>query len=248
VDKLRNLLLNIELANQKSSDLETMSPSRPRVLAHRGASGHCHENSLAAFREARRLGCDGVELDIHASADGALVVHHDVEIPGLGPIPAHPLEAIRRIRVGGGESVPTLAEALDTLGDLEVWVELKSLPPSVDDLLLAALDGGPAPERYGVHGFDHRIVARLGAKRPGLRRGILSASYPLDPVGPMAAAGANTLWQVWHLIDAELVRAVHRKNSQLIAWTVNEAADARRLGALGVDALCGNFPERLRWP
>jgi glycerophosphoryl diester phosphodiesterase len=215
------------------------------VLAHRGASGAKPENSLVAFREAVRLGADGVELDVHASRDGQLVVHHDPEIPGLGLISAHGMDEIAAVRVRG-EPVPTLAEALAVLGSLEVWVELKTLPAEADGALLATLATGPSPERYGVHSFDHRIVARLGAKRPGLRRGILSASYPLDPVGPMAAAGANTLWQAMHLIDQELVTAVHRRGGELIAWTVNDTPAATRLAALGVDALCGNFPERLR--
>jgi len=222
-----------------------MTPSRPRILAHRGASGSRPENSLAAFREAIRLGADGVELDVHSTADGALVVHHDAEIPGLGPIPGQALEAIRTIRLAG-EPIPTLAEALEVLDGLEVWVELKSLPASADAALLTTLAGGPHPDRYAVHGFDHRIVARLGAQDPSLRRGILSASYPLDPIGPMTAAGANTLWQEWRLIDDQLVAAVHRSGGELIAWTVNTAAAAVRLSALGVDALCGNFPERLR--
>ena len=145
-----------------------------------------------------------------------------------------------------GEAVPTLAEALAVLEGLEVWVELKTLPPTADAALLRTLAQGPYPERYGVHGFDHRIVARLGAQRPELRRGILSASYPLDPIAPMTAAGANTLWQAWHLIDRELVAAVHRNGSEIVAWTVNTAITAEWLSALGVDALCGNFPERLR--
>lgn len=222
-----------------------MTPIQPRVLAHRGASGTRPENSLAAFREAVRLGADGVELDVHATADGALVIHHDAIIPGLGAIPEQRLAAIRAVRLRG-EPVPTLTEALEVLDGLEVWVELKSLPVAADEELLRALAGGPRPERYAVHGFDHRIVARLGARNPALRRGILSASYPVDPVGPMAAAGANTLWQAWHLIDAELIAAVHRRGGELVAWTVNDSATADRLSALGVDALCGNFPERLR--
>jgi glycerophosphoryl diester phosphodiesterase len=98
----------------------------------------------------------------------------------------------------------------------------------------------------GVHSFDHRIVSRLGGARPGLRRGILSASYPLDLIGPMRAAGARWLWQEWHLIDAELVAAVHRTGGEVIAWTVPDAPEARQLAALGVDVLCGNFPDRLR--
>jgi len=222
-----------------------MDPARPRILAHRGASGHQTENSLAAFREAVRLGADGVELDIHATGDGSLVVHHDAALEGLGLLSELDLPAVRSVRLENGESIPTLPEALQALPEAEVWIELKSLPPALDDTLLAAIDRAPAPGRCAVHSFDHRIIARLGARRPGLGRGILSASYPLDPVGPMQAAGANTLWQEWHLIDAELVTTVHRSGRQLIAWTVNERAIAQRLAELGVDGLCGNYPERL---
>ena len=128
----------------------------------------------------------------------------------------------------------------------EVWIEVKTLPVSADVALLEAIDRAPAPERCAVHSFDHRIVRRLGERAPALRRGVLSASYPIDPMGPMQAAGANTLWQEWHLIDSELVAAVHRKAAELVAWTVNDPGVARRLAELGVDALCGNFPERLR--
>ena len=52
----------------------------PRVIAHRGASGHAYQNSATAFRQAVALRADGVELDIHATSDGALLVHHDVEV------------------------------------------------------------------------------------------------------------------------------------------------------------------------
>jgi glycerophosphoryl diester phosphodiesterase len=62
----------------------------------------------------------------------------------------------------------------------------------------------------------------------------------------MVMAGATALWQECHLIDAELVEAIHRRGGEVIAWTVNDPATARQLGALGVDALCGNYPERLR--
>jgi glycerophosphoryl diester phosphodiesterase len=223
-----------------------MPAKAPRVLAHRGASGHACENSLAAFREAVRLGADGVELDIHTTADGSLLIHHDPVIRGVGPIASHRLEAIRATPLPNGEPIPILEEALAVLGGLEVWIEVKALPASADLLLLGAIERAPTPSRCAVHSFDHRIVARLGARRPALRRGVLSASYPIDPVGPMVAAGASALWQASELIDAELVDAVHRHGGEVIAWTVNDPALARRLAALGVDALCGNYPERLR--
>lgn len=223
-----------------------MPAPTPRVLAHRGASGHALENSLAAFREAIRLGADGVELDIHTTADGCLLIHHDPVIPGLGPIASHSLEAIRATPLPNGEPIPTLEEALAALGGLEVWIEVKALPASADRLLLAAIDRAPTPSRCAVHSFDHRIVARLGALRPALRRGVLSSAYPADPVGLLSAAGATALWQACDSVDAELVAAVHSHGGEVIAWTVNDAALARRLAALGVDALCGNYPERLR--
>ena len=220
--------------------------AQPRILAHRGASGHQPENSLAAFREALRLGAHGVELDVHTTRDGALVVHHDPGLATLGEISGLELETVRGIHLDNGEPIPTLQDALAVLGGAEVWIEAKTLPASADAELLEAIDRAPSPEGCAVHSFDHRIVARLGERRPSLRRGVLSASYPLDPTGPMQAAGANTLWQAWHLIDLELVAAVHRKDAQLVAWTVNDSGIARRLADLGVDALCGNFPERLR--
>jgi len=217
----------------------------PRVLAHRGASGYATENSLEAFREARRRGADGVELDVHPSADGAFIVHHDPEIPGAGPIAGLTLREIKARPLPNGEPIPTLAEALAVSAGLEVWAELKVLGAGLDEAFLKALgDGNPA--LIGVHSFDHRIIARLGNRMPGLRRGVLSVSTPVDPVRQMRDAGARALWQEWRSIDAELVREVHRTEGEVIAWTVPDADAARRLADLGVDALCGNFPDRLR--
>lgn len=218
---------------------------RPRILGHRGASGHALENTIAAFQLARELGADGVELDIHVTADLELVVHHDLFVPGAGPIARARLDQLRRAALPP-DKLPLLAEALDALAGVEVWVELKALPPAADRRLFDVLAAAPTPERCAVHSFDHRIVARLGGSQPGLRRGVLSSSYPIDPVAPIRVAGASTLWQEWSLIDAPLVRAVHDAGAEIIAWTVNEADDARALAAMGVDGLCGNYPERLR--
>lgn len=218
----------------------------PRVIAHRGASGHAYENSPAAFRRAIELGADGVELDIHATADGALLVHHDPEVKGMGRIDALPRSAFQGYRLPNGEPIPTLAEALALLAGLAVWVEVKTLPPDCDSLLLQALDAGPTPERYAVHGFDHRIVERLGGRRPGLRRGVLLASYLLDTLSVLRTAGADTLWMETHLIDQPLVDLVHSAGGKVIAWTANDDYEIRRLIRLSVDGICGNYPDRIR--
>jgi glycerophosphoryl diester phosphodiesterase len=218
----------------------------PRIIAHRGASGHAHENSPSAFRQAVALGADGVELDIHATRDGTLLVHHDAEVRGAGAIGELQASAFREFRLPNGEPIPTLTEALVLLAGLEVWVEVKTLPAEWDERLLAVLDAGPSPGQYGVHAFDHRIIARLGERRPELRRGVLMASYLLDTAPVLRAAGADTLWMEAHLIDQELVSDLHADEFQIIAWTTDETREVRRLAALGVDAICGNFPDRIR--
>jgi glycerophosphoryl diester phosphodiesterase len=219
---------------------------RTQVIAHRGASGYEYENSRAAFRRAVMLDADGVELDIHSTLDGAIVVHHDAELPGVGPIAELTCAEVRQVRIPNGETVPLLQEVLDLLGDHDVWVEVKGLPGAHDRALLAVLDAGPAPHRYAVHSFDHRIIRRLGEERPGLPRGILLSAYLDDSVGALRAVGATTLWQEWQLVDEALVHAVHAAGCRINAWTVNEVGDLEYLVRLGVDGLCGNYPDRIR--
>jgi glycerophosphoryl diester phosphodiesterase len=218
----------------------------PYIIAHRRASGREFENSRAAFSRAIERGADGGGLDVHSTEDGLNQVHHDSELPGFGPIGHLKYTQVLESRLPNGETIPTLPEVLNLLGDIDVYVEIKTLAAGLDDALLSVLDQGPAPGRYAVHSFDHRIVARLGARRPGLKRGILMAAYPLDPVALLTAAGATTLWQDQRLIDKAIVEVIHAAGHTMIAWTVNKPQDALRLAALGVDGLCGNYPDKLR--
>ncbi len=214
------------------------------VIAHRGASAREVENSLAAFRAAGPLGADAVELDIHATADGVLVVHHDETIAGRYHVPHLTARQVRELRLANGEPVPTLPEALDAAGpQLAVFVEVKSLAPQFDERLFDALSHGPNSSGYAVHSFDHRIVRRLGLERPSLPRGVLSSSYLVQPLAALEDAGAMVLWQERTLVDGALADVLHRAGMQLIAWTVDDPGEMRRLLELGVDGLCTNHPD-----
>ncbi|MGB7211798.1 MAG: glycerophosphodiester phosphodiesterase [Gemmatimonadales bacterium] len=219
---------------------------RPAVLAHRGASAYAYQNSIAAFRLAREMGADGIELDIHATTDGALVVHHDPALDGVGIISDHSLAEVRRVALPNGEPVPTLGQALQAAGALHVWIEVKTLPAAHDGRLLEAIAAGPHPGRCAVHAFDHRVIARLGALAPALRRGVLSASRPIDPLAQVVAAGADVLWQESSMTDRELVTALHAAGKQVIVWSPNDPEELARLTALSVDGLCSNYPDRAR--
>ena len=218
---------------------------KPLVIAHRGASSIELENSLAAFRAARGQGADAVELDVHATIDGEIVVHHDPSVLGL-PIAQARARDLAGIPLPNGEAIPTLAQALSVLGQLKVFVEVKVLDPKWDDRLLAVLDAGPNPSGYAIHSFAFHVVKRLGQKRPTLPRGILAEVTTRSPKQTLDDATAQTLWQERSTIDEMLIKTVHDLGASIIAWTVDQPADMQRLVRWGVDGLCTNHPERAR--
>lgn len=217
----------------------------PLVIAHRGASSIALENSLAAFRLAAGQGADAVELDVHATQDGEIVVHHDPSVLGL-PIAQARWRDLSTVPLANGETIPTLAQALDVLGTLKVFVEVKVLDPRWDDRLLAVLDEGPNPGGYAVHSFAFHVVRRLGAKRPSLPRGVLSEVATKSPKQTLEDASAQTLWQERATLDERLVKDVHGLGATIMAWTVDNPSDMERFVEWGVDGLCTNHPERAR--
>ena len=223
-----------------------MTTLRPLVIAHRGASAAEPENSLAAFRAAARLGADAVELDVHASADGGLFIHHDETLDGTHHLAHLNARRIAEHRLPNGEPVPTLAQALAAAGGLRVFVEVKSLGPRFDDAFLATLDRGPNPAGYAIHGFDHRIVRRLKSRRPALPCGALSTSYLVRPTCALDDAQASALWQEYRLVDRDLVAAVHAADALVYAWTVDDPERMEELLGFGVDGLCTNRPDVAR--
>ena len=105
--------------------------NKPKIIAHRGASGHAPENTMAAFRLAMEQHADGIELDVMLSKDGHVVVIHDATVNrttnGTGRVSALTLAELQTLDAGNGEHIPTLEEVLETFGDQWVInVELKN--------------------------------------------------------------------------------------------------------------------------
>ena len=218
------------------------------VIGHRGASGHALENTLDAFERCvapSPTACDGVELDVHTTADGELAVQHDPALADGRLLHELTAAEVAEARLKDGSGIPTLAEALVVLSPIEVFIEAKGVSIHGLGRLRALVAGHPFPERLHVHAFDHRVIRRLYEADATLSLGVLSSSYPLDVPGPVLATGAQTLWQEWHLIDRDLVERCAMVGIRVVAWTVNDAAVARHLGELGVAGVCGNWPERL---
>jgi glycerophosphoryl diester phosphodiesterase len=192
------------------------------------------------------MGADGVELDLHQTADRALVVHHD-EMVGPHHIAHCSLREIRSQPLRNGETVPTLDEALAViLPRMRAFVEIKSLAPAMDEALFASFDRTGHADSIAVHSFDHRIVHRLGEKRPALKRGVLLTSHPVKPVRMMEDADASVLWQHVQQLDESLVKTLHEAGLTIYVWTVDGPAALARMVRMGVDGICTNHPDRGR--
>ena len=210
-------------------------PPTIELIAHRGAPRERPENTIAAFERALELGCDAVELDVHATAEGTVVVHHDPTLAeGDRPIASLSDDELARHRVRG-EPVPTLDEVLELCaGRCRVHVEIKGR--GIERLVVDRIRAHAA--ECAVHSFDHRAIARVRELAPALRRGILLDSYLVDVGAALRAADAQDLWQQWAWIDAPLVADATRAGARVVAWTVNSVDAANALARLGVGALC----------
>lgn len=233
-------------------------------IAHRGASAAAPANTLAAFEKAVELGADGVEFDVHLSADGAPVVIHDFSVnattDGSGRVADMPLAQLKELDAGSyfhpifaHERIPTLEEVLQTAESrLLLNIELKTV--SLRD-----------------NGLERTVIAQV--KRHGLEKSVLLSSFnpfslrrakkiaPRIPVGLLYAPGLPLpLRRAWlaslaphearhpehTMVDSRYMRWARRRNYRVNTWTVDEPDEMRRLIDLGVDSIITNVPDVLR--
>lgn len=234
------------------------------VIAHRGASAAAPPNTLAAFEKAAELGADGVEFDVHLSADGVPVVIHDSTVDattdGSGRVADLSLDALKQLDAGShfspafaGERIPTLEEILEAVGQrLLLNVELKSTSLRENGLERAVT---AQVERHGLSdgvlfsSFNPFALRRAKRIAPHIRAGLLYApNLPL----PLRRAWLAPLFphEARHpehtMVDARFMAWARRRGYQVNTWTVDEPAEMQRLINLGVNAIITNVPDVLR--
>ena len=216
-----------------------MRRNSPEKISHRGAHQTLPENSIPAFLRAIELGADAIELDVHATLDGTLVVHHDdtVNAPGESRrrIAEISSSELKEFRLADDVEIPSLNEVFSAVGDKAfVYVEVKA--PNIEPLVTRAIRESNA--RCAVHSFDHRIVKIVKTILPAIRTGVLDVARHIDPAVALQATGAQDLWQEVAFIDEDLVERAHTVNARVIAWTANDADQWETLRRIGVDGIC----------
>jgi glycerophosphoryl diester phosphodiesterase len=206
------------------------------VIAHRGASAHKPENTVAAFAHAVALGADGVELDVRATADAALAVLHDLHLADgrvLAAVAAADLPP----------DVPLLADALAACGSLLVNVEIKSDENGAGAALVEAVVD--VATRWGgavlVSSFDVATVdAAVAAGLPSAQLTLLPDRPVPDLLEWMAGRGL-VAWHPYHaVLDGEAVASAHEAGLRVNTWTADDPDRIRELADWGVDGVVTN--------
>jgi glycerophosphoryl diester phosphodiesterase len=235
----------------------------PPVIGHRGAAGCAPENTLAGFRMAKSIGCRWVEFDVRLTGDGAPVLLHDNRLErttdGRGRVSARARAAIRRHDAGrwfgpafAGERVPSLAEALALLAELNLGanIELKAVrgKEAATATSVAGLVGGawPAPSAHVlISSFQRGTLEVARDHAPHLARGILFRSIPRDWRRIAEELGCATIHADHQRLDPSAVAEIRRAGYPLLAYTVNDAERAKRLFDWGVTSVFSDVPHRL---
>jgi glycerophosphoryl diester phosphodiesterase len=236
-------------------------------IAHRGASADAPENTLAAIHRAVRDGADLVEVDVHRSKDGALVLLHDTTLhrttdararfPHRSPwrVADFTVDELRQLDAGGwwspshaGERIPTLAEAMDALRGTGVGLQLELKTPAahagvVRDLA-ELLDGRPAGlAGLVVQSFDYAAMKELKTRAADVPVGLLGRP-PRENLSALAT-WADQVNPSHLAVDRDYVERLHDLGLACLVWTVDRRLATRRALRLGVDGIITNRPGAL---
>ncbi len=196
------------------------------------------ENTLPGFLLALKHGADAVELDVHVTPDGTVVVHHDPDVQGHR-IAVTTWEVLSGLALGDERRIPTLAEVLDAIaGRATVYIELKG--EAAEDATIGVVR--KHGKHVALHSFDHDAVERAARRAPDIARGVLLDRGIDSPITRMREAAARTrardVWPHWSLVDAKFMAAATQLGVRVICWTVNAGNKAAYLRGLGVSGIC----------
>jgi glycerophosphoryl diester phosphodiesterase len=234
---------------------------RPTIFAHRGAKAHAPENTLAAFHFAVKQGAPAIELDAKLSADGEIVIFHDLTLDrttnGTGPLKSKTLAELKELDAGSyfstqyqGEKIPTLAEVFEAVGQQAfINIELTNYASPKDQLpdkVVALVQHYGYQDIVMFSSFNHLVLQRAHQICPEIPLGLLA--YP-GIFGAPARSWIGRKWisyQALHpaTMDAKpkLIQKAHQLGKRVHVYTVNLRHDMIRLYQAGVDGIFTDDP------
>jgi glycerophosphoryl diester phosphodiesterase len=218
------------------------------ITGHRGAAKLEPENTLRSIQKAIDLGVDQIEIDVHLTRDGHLVVIHDVTVErttdGHGAVADLSLQEIKPLDAGMGERIPTLQEVIDRVrGKVILQIELKG-PGTAEPVVRAVEQNGMVGEVV-LTSFVHERLREVRRLNPNIALGALWSEPPDDACEQAIDIGAEALHIQHQHIDAGLVQKAHQHGLKIRAWNPDTLEEMQQMIDLGVDAIGSNRPDLL---
>jgi glycerophosphoryl diester phosphodiesterase len=248
---------------------------RPRLFAHRGGARIAPENTIEAFAAGLAAGADRLEMDVHATRDGHVVVLHDATVDrttdGSGLVREMTLAELHRLDAGArfagdggdfsfrgrGVRVPTLAAVLEAFPGVPLNIEIKQDEPAIERAVLGVLDRFAARGQVLLAAEEGRIMARIRAAAPGVLTSFSAGDVlefvtawhggTLDAYRPPGVAlQIPPSFGDVQLVTAESVAIAHGMELEVHVWTIDDPVEMERLLDLGVDGIMTDRPSVLK--
>ena len=217
------------------------------IYAHRGASAQYPENTLAAFRRALEIGVEGIELDVHLSADGVPMVIHDSTVDrttnGSGAVAEMTCAALQELDAGSGERIPTLAEVLDRVGD-RVHIDIEVKANRAGEAVLREVEQRRL--RWLISSFDWDVLRFVRSRRADAELWPLTVGASDDAIAVAKELGAPALAISHRGLDADIAAYLRDQGLDFWVWTVNDPDLAGTLIDWGAIGICTDDPAAIK--
>jgi len=220
------------------------------ILGHRGAKGEKPENTLLGIRYALDIGVKAIEIDIHLSHDGRLMVIHDDSVDrttnGTGLIKELTSDELRGLDAGESEKIPFLEEVLDLYNEYNftLFVEVKSL--GCEKQLVELIHKRDLYQKIISKSFNHRIVKKIKELDPKMKTACLIYGLPVNAVDIIESAKSDGISISVSTVDQALVNLCHHHDYKVTVWNINEKDLLKPFLEMGVDFIGTDFPSKVK--
>ncbi|WP_077370043.1 glycerophosphodiester phosphodiesterase [Anaerosalibacter sp. Marseille-P3206] len=232
---------------------------KPLIYAHRGASHYAPENTIASFKKAVEMGADGIEIDVHKSKDGYLMVCHDEKVDrttnGSGYIKDKDMKELKSLDAGSwfskyfeGERIPLLEEVLDLvkMENLLLNIELKNGPIFYENLemdVVNAIKSFGLEDNVIISSFNHYSLLGIKKIEPRIKTGILYIAGMVSPWKYAKTIGADAIHPLYVTINKEVTKECIRNDIMVNPFTVDRENDMILMRNIGVTGIITNCPD-----
>lgn len=222
-------------------------------IGHRGAKGHEPENTLIAFEKAIDLKVDGIELDVHLSSDGEIIVIHDETIDrttnGKGFVNQFSLKELKSFTIEKTEEIPTLIEVFELVNQrCFINIELKGIntvKPTFELIQKYISEKNWTENDFLISSFNWKMLDEFHLLNPKIRIGVLTEESIEKALAYAKNIQAFAIHPDYKLLTNENVALMRKNGFEVFPWTVNTPEDIRKIKLWNVNGIISDFPDRI---